>query len=176
MKITVTGFPGSGNSTLARMLAKKLNHKFYSAGDMRKKMAIEKGMTIAEFNKLGETEDWTDKRVDEYLVRIGKKENDFVLDSKIADYLVPEAFKIFLKAKLEVRAERVLKEKRVSEPFKNLEDAKKFLMKRVRGDKRRYKKYYNYNAYNSKNFDLVIDTTNLTPEQILVKVMKKIGF
>ncbi|NQU98503.1 cytidylate kinase family protein [Candidatus Woesearchaeota archaeon] len=174
MIITVTGFPGAGNTSLGMMLAKKLNYKFYSAGNMRKKMAVEHGMTLAEFNKLGEREDWTDKKVDNYLISVGKKEDNFVLDAKIGEYLVPDALKVFLKANLHVRAERVMKTKRKSEPFKTIEEAEKFLVQRVESDKKRYMKYYNHDAYNEKNFDLVLDTTNTNLEEEADIVLKEI--
>ena len=38
MIITISGLPGSGKSTIGKMLAKKLGYKFYSMGDLRGKI------------------------------------------------------------------------------------------------------------------------------------------
>ena len=79
MIITISGKPGSGKSTIAKIIAKKLKYDFFSAGDYRGEMAIKKGMTIDQLNKLGEKEDWTDKQVDDELKRISKKKDNIVV-------------------------------------------------------------------------------------------------
>ena len=56
MIITISGIPGSGKTTVGRMLAEKLGYKFYSIGDLRGKMAMERGMTIDQLNELGKTD------------------------------------------------------------------------------------------------------------------------
>ncbi|MBU0540313.1 AAA family ATPase, partial [Patescibacteria group bacterium] len=66
MIITISGVPGSGKTTVAKILAERLGMKFYSMGDLRGKMATERGLTIDELNKLGETEAFTDNDVDTY--------------------------------------------------------------------------------------------------------------
>ncbi len=40
MIITIAGMPGSGKTTVAKILADKLNLKRYSMGDLRGKMAL----------------------------------------------------------------------------------------------------------------------------------------
>jgi len=175
MIITITGWPGSGNSSLARMLAKKLGYKHYSGGDMRRKLANERGISLPELNKIGEKESWTDIEVDNFLKELGKKEDNVVLDAKIGNYLIPHSFKIFLIADLDVRAKRVFLAKRHEEMFNTIEKVKKALDERVRSDKKRYKKYYEIETYTGKGFDLVIDTTNLNLDTLLETVLKKVS-
>ncbi|NIO22939.1 MAG: AAA family ATPase, partial [Candidatus Aenigmarchaeota archaeon] len=73
MIITIAGQAGSGKSSVAEFLAKRLGFKRYSMGDLRRKAAYERGMTLAEFNKLGEKDDFTDRFVDELQEKLGKK-------------------------------------------------------------------------------------------------------
>ena len=66
MIISISGVPGSGKTSVAKIIADKLGMNFYSMGNMRGKMALDRGMTIDELNALGEKEAFTDAEVDEY--------------------------------------------------------------------------------------------------------------
>src|SRR3989338_515710 len=107
MIITISGLPGSGKSTIGKMLAEKLGYRFYSIGDLRGKMAMDRGMTIEEFNALGEKEAWTDKEADEYQVALAKREDNFIIDGRVSFYFIPQSFKIFLTVDPDVAAARV---------------------------------------------------------------------
>ena len=141
MIITITGFPGSGNSTVAKQLAKKLGYKHYSAGDMRRQMAKEKGITLAELNKIGETESWTDIEADKRIEKLGLEEDNFVVDAKIGYHFIPNSFKIWLKADIKERAKRISQHKRTEETFQTIEEVEESLKKRLESDKKRYRKY-----------------------------------
>ena len=170
MQISVSGYPGSGNSTIAKKLAKELGYKHYSAGDIRRKMAQDRDITLAELNKIGETEDWTDVKVDKYIETLSKTEDNFVTDAKIGYQFLPKAFKIFLKADLEERAKRLKKDARKEEQAKTLEEAKQKLLERQKSDRERYKKYYDLDFLSERaekeEFDLVVDTTDKNIEEV----------
>jgi len=167
MIITINGTPGSGKSTVARWLAEKMKMKHYAMGDLRRKMALERGMTIDELNKLGEKEAWTDKEADNYQIKLAKNEDNFIIEGRVSWHFMPKSIKIFLRADLEKAAERIFREKRKSErKYKNAADVLKELKERMKSDEKRYKKYYGINGvYDIKNYDLVIDTTNMTIEE-----------
>ena len=90
------GKGGTGKSTVAKLLAKKLNYKHYSIGDLRGKIAVERGLTIDELNKIGKTEAWTDTEVDNLIKEKGKKEDNLSIDGWVAVHFMPHSFKIFL--------------------------------------------------------------------------------
>jgi CMP/dCMP kinase len=175
MIISITGNIGSGKSTAAKQLSEKLNIPWYSMGDMRGKMAEERGMSLQEFNKLGESENFTDKEVDDYQAKLGKTETDFVIDGKVSWNFIPNSFKVFLKVSKEVGAKRVLssskKGERTDEIFKSIQEAKLANNTRAESDQKRYKKYYNIDYLNMENYDLVIDTSNLSEEEALKKIL-----
>ncbi|MBI2133066.1 nucleoside monophosphate kinase, partial [Candidatus Woesearchaeota archaeon] len=54
MIITISGVPGSGKSTVARVVAGKMNLKHISVGDILREIARSRGMTILEISKLAE--------------------------------------------------------------------------------------------------------------------------
>ena len=172
MIVTINGTPGSGKSTLAKYLAEKLKMRHYSMGDLRRKMALEKGMTIEELNKLGEKEAWTDKEVDEYQKKLGEKEDNFVIDGRLSWHFIPHSIKLLVKVDIKKAAKRVFKENRASEKkYKNANEVLEEMKERINSDVRRYKKYYGINnLYDIKNYDIIIDTSYLNMDE-----MKKCG-
>jgi cytidylate kinase len=173
MIITINGTPGAGKSTAAKFLAKKLKMKHYSMGDLRRKIALKKGMTIDEFNKLGEKEAWTDKDADNYQIKLGKKEDNFVIDGRLSWFFIPKSIKVFVKADLNKAATRVLKEKRKSEKkYKSAKDVLKEMKERMKSDMQRYRKYYGIkNVYSMSNYDIIIDSSYLTINEMRQKAL-----
>jgi len=161
MRITISGYPGSGKSTVAKWLAKRLKLKYYGAGKMRREIAKEKGMSLAEFNKLGEKADWTDRMVDDFQKKLAKKDN-FIADGRLSWHFIPNSIKIFLKVDPKIGAKRIFKEKRAEERYSSVEDEIKSLKERLKSDVRRYKKHYGLsNIYALKNYDIIIDTSDM---------------
>src|SRR3989338_8656535 len=101
MIITISGMPGSGKTTVANKIAKKLKLRHYSMGDLRGEVALKHGMNIDELNKLGEKKRWTDKEIDDYQRRLGKTQDNFIIDGRLSWYFIPKSIKIFLNVKLE---------------------------------------------------------------------------
>lgn len=172
MIITISGMPGSGKSTIARLLAEKLGYNFYSMGDLRGKMAVERGLTIDELNEIGKKEDWTDKEVDDYQSELGKKEDNFVIDGWLSFHFIPHAIKIFLKANPEESAKRVFENQRADEEKKEtFEEVKDMLNNRAEDSRQRYLKYYNVDYQDLEHYDFILDTTNLTLEEVREKLI-----
>ncbi len=175
MIITISGLPGSGKSTTGKMLAEKLGFKFYSAGDFRGELAMGKGVTIDELNEIGKKEFWTDDRVDKRTKALGESEDDFVMDGWVAFHFIPDSFKVFLDVDPRAGAERIFKHRRPDE--KEAESVKELmgiLKERVSVTNDRYKKYYKLDFLDMCHFDLVIDTTSLTPRQVADEILKAV--
>jgi len=176
MIITLAGVPGSGKTTKAKMLSERLGMKWYSMGDMRGKMAMEKGMTIDELNELGMKSDATDREVDEFQKRLGETEDNFVADGRMSWYFIPHAFKIFLTVDPKEGARRVYEENRNAtasdEPaYASVEDAMERLAKRAESDRARYLKHYGVDYLDPKNYDAIIDTTTMSAEESYQKIL-----
>ena len=172
MIITINGMPGSGKSTVGRELAKRLGYKFYSAGDVRGRYAVSRGISMAELNRLAEKDPASDKLVDEYLAEIAKKEDDFIVDARLGFHFIPQSIKVFLDANPEVRAQRVFGDSRPDEKFKSLGDAKRAITNRVKSDLKRYANLYSINPYEHQHYDLIIDTTDKKVEEIVGQVYR----
>ena len=174
MKIAITGTPGSGKSTLARELAKRLGLKHYSIGDMRRKIARERSMTLAELNRLGESEDWTDRPVDEFVKKLGQSEEGFVIESRTAWHFIPGAIKIFLDAAEEARARRVLARPNPEEQFSTLQEVLASLRERLHSDRTRYRQYYGIDPFDPSRHDILLDNTEKSPQETLREALHQI--
>ncbi len=170
MIITIGGNPGSGKSTLAKMLAAALGYAHYDVGSMRREMARKKGMTLQEFNALGEKETWTDEEVDQYQKRLGQEQNNLVVEGRMSFFFIPHSLKVFIDVDPRTGAQRVFKELQNSTArnedtnLKSVEAVFESHKKRIASDIARYQKYYHTNVYD-KHYDYVLDTSDLNIQQ-----------
>jgi len=176
MIITITGYPGSGKSTLGKGIAKALGLKHYSAGDFWREIAKEKGLTPTELNRLAEKDKSIDRMVDERTVQLAKKERDFVMDSRLAWHFIPNSLKIFVKVDLKKAAARVFKDMRQDEKeHSSLQKTFENLVKRKSLEVERWKTVYDLDYLDEKNYDIVVDTSGSGIEETREKVLKEIS-
>lgn len=173
MIISISGKAGSGKSTIAKALSKKLGFEHYSSGDFMRSIAKEKGLTLVELSKLAEKETWVDKELDLRQKILGKKEDDFVIDGRLSWHFIPKSIKVYLKVDDKTAAKRIWgdKDNRKQERFKDIKELVKKIKQRQTSEIKRYKQYYNLNYHDKKNYDLIIDTSNLTPDVIMKKII-----
>lgn len=177
MIITLTGLPGAGKSTVARMLSERLTLPWFSMGDLRGKMASERGLSIDEFNKLGELEGFTDKDVDAYQTELGKKGESLIIDGRLSWHFIPDSLKVFLYVDPDEAARRIFSSaqkglRHDEHPYASVEEVKQRVADRLASDQRRYEKYYQVNYLDLGNYDLVIDTTDLTPNHVVAQILE----
>jgi CMP/dCMP kinase len=176
MVITINGTPGSGKSTVAKKLAKKLNWPRFYGGGIRRMQAKTMGLTLAEFNKLGEKESFTDNEVDNYIKQIPKKHPQCIIESRTAWHLIPKSIKIYIDVDEKTGAERVFNElkkhdkRNEDKKLHSIREVLKSHKQRKLSDYKRYKKYYHFNLYNKKNYDYILNTTNLNKKQVFSEV------
>ena len=179
MIISFNGDEGSGKSTIAKRVAETLTYPRYYMGQIFRDMAKKRGMTVVDYGKWAETDPSADKEVDDYLVKLSKEQKDFVLESRTAWHLIPDSLKIYLKVDEEEGARRIFKQLREEgnesrNEMKGAESPKDVfenIQRRRKTDDLRYKKYYGINIRDPKNYDLFLDTTALTRDEVFEKVM-----
>ncbi|MBW3015276.1 cytidylate kinase family protein [Candidatus Woesearchaeota archaeon] len=174
MKITISGTLGSGKSTVARILCKKLKLKYYYTGQKFRELAEESGMDIHEFGKLAEKSREIDNKLDEWQEELGKKEDNFLLDGHIAFHFVPDSIKIFLDGSIDERARRIFTDKSRKEKNLSLEDTKQKILKRESSERKRFQEYYGINHHDKSNYDIYVDTTELTVEEVIATILTQI--
>lgn len=184
MIITISGTPGSGKSTVAEMLAKKLEAERIYVGGIRRELAREKGMTLQELNEYALTHPETDVDVDKKAAaqarELGKKNKTVIVEGRTQFHFLPESLKIYMKVKPEEGAKRIWKdlqnkatqEKRNEGNIPSFEAMKKRIYEREEEDAARYQKYYHLDHRDESQYDLVIDTTSIIAEKAAEKILK----
>lgn len=164
MIITISGMPGSGKTTVGRIIAEKLNYNFFSMGELRGKIALDRGLTLDELNHLGETDKTTDTTIDEYQKKLGQENDNFVIEGRLSWFFIPNSYKIFLDCDSKTAADRLIKS-REQRPDESLpsdpEKVRSIIEKRVQSDIKRYLTFYNLDYKDPKHYDLVLDTAEL---------------
>jgi len=171
MIITISGKAGSGKSTIAKELAKKLKLQHYSIGDLMRQIAKERGISLLELSKLAEEDKSIDKELDKKQIELKKKDN-FVIDGRLTAFFIPHAtLKVYLECEDTIRAERILKEKRKDESAQSIKETIQQITKRENSERKRYKDYYNVDYYDRKLYDVVVDTSHLGIGDVVKRIM-----
>ncbi len=173
MKIILSGMPGAGKSSVAKLVATKLGYRHYSTGDVQRQLAEERGLTITQWGELENTDPKYDNLVDDRVKKLLAEEDNIVMDSWIASYFAKEsAIKIFLDCEENERARRRLPQKRSTEAFDSIPKIIEDMRQRVSTNRERWLKYYNHDFLDLGGYDLVIDTTTLSMEQVADKIIE----
>ena len=170
MNLTIGGLPGSGKTTVAKMLAEKLSLNYLNAGDIFRNLAKKKGMTLEEFGVYAEQNPSVHQAIDNKLVEVARQ-GGAILEGRLAAFMLDrqniEAKKIWLEAPLKVRAERISKREE-----KPIETALSEIQERERSEWDRYFNLYNIDLNDLEHYDFIIDSAPITADQVVDQIMK----
>jgi len=159
LKIAISGKSGCGNSTVSRIVAKRLGYKLvnYTFHSIAQEMDV----SFDEMCEMAEQDDKWDLYVDERQVEMAREGNT-ILGSRLAIWVLEDAdYRVYLDARMEVRAGRI--QKREGGELDHV------AAKTTARDKRDHDRYLRLYGIDNNNFafvDLVVDTEDMTPEEI----------
>jgi len=171
MKITISGPPGSGTTTVAKLLAERLGFKLISAGEIFRKLAAERGMTLEEFSKYAESNPDIDFYIDKLQKEMAEKEDNVVVEGRLSGWMVKGAFKVWIYASPEVRYRRIAQRE-----GKDIARVKNETKRREELEKRRYKKFYSIDLDDVSIYHLAINSEHFKPEEIVEIILKALEF
>ena len=169
-KISLAGDLGSGKSTVGKILSRKLGAEVYSTGTIQRQIATEMGMTTLQLNQYMETHPEIDGKIDDGLRALEHSEKNLIIDSRMAWHFVPSSFSVYMSADPAVAAARIMNAGRESEPFKSLDEAVRSIAERRQSEQARYMHLYGVDIKDLKNYDFVIDTSDISPETVAGRI------
>lgn len=170
--VTVSGPPGSGTSTAARLIADRLGVPFVSTGGIFRRMAKEHGMTLEAFGDHVDDHPEIDRELDDRQRRRAE-EGDVVLEGRLSGLMtndLPGALNVYLRCPAEERARRVARREDLTE-----EEAFEAVWTREGQEKARYLRVYGVDPDDTDAYDLVLDSGKLTAEEIADEVLEALG-
>ncbi|MDD1672514.1 MAG: AAA family ATPase [Methanomicrobiales archaeon] len=162
MRITVSGPPGSGTTSLARHLSTSYGYEMISAGDVFRQIAKERGMDIAALGKTAENDHSIDALIDVRQKEIAQKRDNLVIEGRLSGWMVENAdLKIWLTAPLSCRAKRIATRDGVDEYT-----ARMLTTVREACESRRYQNYYKIDITDLSPYHLALSSERWTTEQL----------
>ena len=109
-----------------------------------------------------------DKKLEAEATKYAETNQNFIIDARMGWYSVPESFKVYLKVDRDVGAQRAFgdEKRKKTENFDTVEEYKNDMIKRANLEVERYFNLYGVRKDDMNNYDLVVDTTNLTIEEV----------
>ncbi len=153
MLLTISGLPGSGTTTVSRLISERYDLEMISAGEVFRSLAQEYGMTLAEFGELAESDDSIDIKIDERQKEIARSRENIILEGRLAGHMAENAFKVWIKAAVDVRVSRI-----ASRESGSFEDKLAETIEREASEAVRYRTIHGIDINDLSVYDLVIDS------------------
>lgn len=174
MLMSITGKLGSGKSTVCNILKDKYGFEIFSTGTINREYARSIGVTTLELNKMLKEDPSLDRKIDATVTRVSieRKDEQLIFDSRMAWHFAQNTFKIFLTIDPMEAAIRVMKNQRgEEEKYSDVNEACEKLVERSQVERERFIQIYGEDYHDHNNFDVVIDTTKRTPDEVVDLIM-----
>lgn len=157
VKIAISGPPGSGKTTQAKLLAEHYNLKHFSSGKIFRDIAKQRGLTIEELSVVAIKDPSIDLEVDKRTYEVAKEDN-IVIDGHLAAWIVSDLvdFRIYITAPLILRVLRIASRDNI--PIKK---ALRETIIRENAQRKRFIEFYGIDISDLSIFDLIINTRHV---------------
>lgn len=180
--ITISGPAGSGKSTIAKALASRLGAERIYVGGIRRQLALDMGMSLAELNEYALNHPETDINVDKTAAAQARQlaeHNIVIVEGRTQFYFIPESIKIYIKVEASAGARRIWQDlqneqsrnQRNEGQFQSLAEVEAYQKTRQANDLARYQKYYQLDHSDEKHYDFILDTTHLSALEATEKTL-----
>lgn len=170
--ITISGKICTGKSTLRNLLIKKLKNGWttFSTGELFRQYVKENNLSLEQAD---EQNNKLSKKIDNQVKTLLKTKEKLIIDSWMAGITakgIKDVLKVLLVCKDDIRYKRFAKREKL-----NYQTSKKMVDERLQNWAKKIKEiYHRDDFYDEKLFDLIIDTSYVTPQAVLKKVIEKL--
>lgn len=172
--VALSGELGSGKSEVSARLARALGARRVSTGEAQRAIARKRGLSTLELNHLAETDPTIDDEIDAVFRALAATPRPLVVDSRLAWHFLPMSYKVHLVVDPRAAASRVLhRTGNRAEHYESLEQALSGMGQRVESERRRFQQIYGVDIFRLDNYDLVVDTTEASPEQVTEAILSR---
>lgn len=171
-KITISGKICTGKTTLLKRLGKKLGWKTFMTGKLFRDYVKKYHLNL---EKAEEQNDKLTKKIDNQVKMMLHQKGNLIVDGWMSGFLakdLSDVLKILLVCKDDIRYKRFAKREKIS-----YQEAKKRVLQRQRKWFEKIEKIHKIKSKDlndKKNYDLVIDTSYITPQAVVRKVLQKL--
>ena len=166
--VTIGGLPGTGTSTLCKLLEGRLGLPYHYAGAIFREEARRRGLSLADFGALCQKDPTIDEALDDRQLFLLKR-GGLVMEGRLSGWLAQrhkvQALKVWVHCEEKERMRRL-----VQRDGGDLESQRELTWAREQSEADRYRRYYGVDLADMSFYDLVLDSTQLTPEQLADKV------
>ena len=170
-KVTISGHPGSGTSTLVDGLVRHFDCQSVNGGEIFRNEAKSRGLSLAEFGTLCSNDETIDRELDEQLKQHIADEITNIIESRLAGWwafkMNADCIRIWLKVTELERAKRVSVREKVGLNIALQENSN-----RLSVDNKRYEKMYGFVPDDPTPYTHIIDATDISAEQVLEVAIK----
>ncbi len=155
MRITVSGLPGSGTTSISRYLAERHGFAMISAGEVFRQLAKEHNMELARFGDLARQDPSYDKMIDARQKEIAKERDNIIVEGRLSGWMVDDAdLRIWLYAPIGCRIKRIVFRDQVADE----ETAKNLTLEREQCEADRYQSYYDINIADLSIYHIILNS------------------
>ena len=172
-KISISGLAGSGKSTVGKLVAQKLNYDFVSVGNYSRQLALDEfGMSINQFQEYCKNNPEMDKKIDRYFIDYCESKSNLIIDYRLAFHFLNDCYHAFLNVSDDIAVKRITQSNNRELELDGCNDIHRLIKARNENMRLRFEQTYNVDFTNLNNYQLVINTDNFSPEEV-VKIITK---
>jgi cytidylate kinase len=176
LRVTISGPPGSGTSTLVSRLSKERNWSYINGGEIFRSAAKERNISIEEFSALCKNNLDVDKSLDNSLKEIMiSLDSPEIVESRLCGWWARElklnCKKIWISVSDKERAKRI--QNREGGDFSDCLNKSR---NRQKDDMDRYKLLYGINLDDLSPYNLIVEADDKDEDEVFQIVDKYLGF
>jgi len=157
MRITVSGLPGSGTTSLSRYLSERHGFSLISAGEVFRQLAKEHKMELADFGRLAEEDSSFDKMIDARQKEIAGQQDNIIVEGRLSGWMVENAdLKIWVHAPIGCRVKRIVFRDHVADE----KAAGNLTLEREQCEASRYRSYYSIDINDLSIYHLTLNSAH----------------